>query len=55
MEFIMLTLSIALGVVIAMVILAILALNPITMKLYTKLVIKNMNNTMDYMINDKDL
>lgn len=42
-EFIGLTLSIALGIVLAMVIMCVIAFNPVVIKLYTKGVMKTMN------------
>lgn len=42
-EFIGLTLSIALGIVLAMVIMCVIAFNPVVVKFYTKNVMKSMN------------
>ena len=47
LNFIMLTISIALGILLAMVMMVVLLLQPKVMKLYAKFVMKSMNNMID--------
>lgn len=53
-EFISLTLSIALGIILAVVIMYLIAFNPVVMKIYAKFVMKSMTKMFDITEESKD-
>ena len=54
MEFIGLTLSIALGITLSMVIILVLAFNPLVMRIYAKFMMKSMNTMFETMIDNEE-